>query len=151
MSIAVPSFAKAKVDTDPPRETVHNGPIYMRFADAQCDALSIEQPSIAFSSPLNFKKIDRLIRTFLKGPSPKAKSASYSKPDTRFASLYAGFHLDHNSITVIFSAGAERYLNGTTCEQTVNRTPLEHMLMELKGVQKVNFEVAGKRLGDSDA
>jgi spore germination protein GerM len=164
VSVAIPTFADAESrtqknpkhvpkETPPvkPRATVTGEPIVLRFADSQCQDLTPVSPKVAFAPPLDFRKIDRLIRTFLKGPSRKTKLATYSKPNPKFESLYAGFRLENETLTLMFSAGAETYLNGTACEQTTHRTPLEQMLLEIQGVKNIHFEVAGKLLGDSDA
>ena len=143
------AYADLPVQHASPGATATGKAIFMSFADDQCDQLVSASPSVSYSSPLSLKKIDRMIRVFLKGPP--AKVERYTRPDGHLQKAYAGFRFEKNSIVVMFSTEAESILNGTACEQTTNRDPLEKMLLQLKDVKEVKFEVGGKLLGDTDA
>jgi hypothetical protein len=150
MSIAV-SAAPKNDPHGPIRDSIHGSPIVMKFSDSSCQT-TLEYPSISFTPPFDFHHIDEMIHAFYHGPSSHVRHAkTFKKPATELGSLYAGFRLEQETITLMFKAGAETFLNGTACEQDTNRSPLEQMLKEIKNVHQIKYEVNGKAFDDFDA
>ena len=100
--------------------------------------------------PATGRLADAALRQLFKGPTAREKARGM-EGIARLSRYYVGVSVRRGVAVINFRRGAEKYLNGTACEQEHLHTPIAKTLKQFSTIKSIEYAINGKIIEEWDA